>query len=170
MTYTVTAVGDESFDAYNLELALTKVTIPSTVTFIGGYAFDGCSLITKLYVYATTPPELAEDNPIALAENAILYVPKDTKAVYVNSNWAQYFDGGERIVEMEGGTQVGDFNGDDDVNQEDVTLLANYILSNSGIVDNSAADINGDGDVNIADVTALINIILGKNTPSAGNE
>lgn len=176
VTYTVTAIGEESFDAYVDEeldiepLLITKVTIPSTVTSIGDYAFDACSSITEMYVYAMTPPELAEDNPIALAENAILYVPKDTKAVYVNSNWAQYFDGGERIVEMEGGTQVGDFNGDDDVNQEDVTLLANYILSNSGIVDNSAADINGDGDVNIADVTALINIILGKNMSPTGNE
>ncbi len=172
MTYTVTAVGDESFDAYNLELALTKVTIPSTVTFIGGYAFDGCSLITKLYVYATTPPELAEYSPIALAENAILYVPEGTKAIYVASNWAQYFDDGERIVEMggEGNAQVGDLNGDDDVTQEDVTLLANIILGKSGTVDNSVADVNGDGEVTIADVTALINIILGKNMSPTGNE
>ena len=172
VTYTVTAIGEESFDAYVGEgldiepLLITKVTIPSTVTSIGDYAFDACSSITAMYVYAMTPPELAQYSPISLAENAILYVPGGTKAAYVNSNWAQYFDGGERIVEMEGGTQVGDFNGDDDVDQEDVTLLTNYILGNSGIVDNSAADINGDGEVNIADVTALINIILGKNTPS----
>ena len=229
VTYTVTAIGDESFDADGSpDLQLTNVTIPSTITYIGEYAFYGCSLtsvtipnsvtsigyyafggctsletltlgsgikslssgvfnyclsLASVYANMKTPPSLPVDSwteggetqyayvfdVLQEGQTRILYVPARCADAYQDSDW--WSQGGfSEIVEMEGGTQVGDFNGDDDVDQEDVTLLTNFILGNSGIVDNSAADINGDGDVNIADVTALINIILGKNTPPIGNE
>ena len=170
VTYTVTAIGDESFDAYNLELALTEVTIPSTVSSVGYYAFDCCSSITKIYVYATNPPALAEYGPMNVDENAILYVPKGTRTAYVDSNWKLYFSNDEsyaceRIVEMGGedDVPVGDINGDEVVTIADVTALVNIILGKPGAVSSSAADINGDGSVTIADVTSLVNIILGKN-------
>lgn len=101
VTYTVTTIGDESFDADGSpDLQITNVTIPSTITYIGDYAFYDCSSITAMYVYAMTPPELGE-YPIALANDAILHVPYGTKAVYDESSWAQYFGDGDRIVEME---------------------------------------------------------------------
>ena len=89
VTYTVTAIGEESFDAYNLSLALTEVTLPSTITYIGEYSFD-CSTITKMTVYATTPPELA-NSPLSLAGNAVLYVPTGCVEAYEASAWVNYF-------------------------------------------------------------------------------
>ena len=58
-------------------------------------------------------------------------------------------------------TVIGDVNGDNDVNINDVTALINYVLSGdpSGIhMEN--ADIVVDQDININDVTALIHRVL----------
>ncbi|MBO4443245.1 MAG: leucine-rich repeat protein [Bacteroidaceae bacterium] len=90
VTYTVTAIGDESFDAYDLDLSLTEVTLPSTITSIGGYAFDCCSAITKMTVYATTPPDLAEYS-LSLAKDATLFVPDESVEAYQASAWSNYF-------------------------------------------------------------------------------
>ena len=90
VTYTVTEIGDESFDAYNLNLELTEVTLPSTITAIGYYAFDSSTSVTKMNVLATNPPTLA-DNSLYLSDNAILYVPEGCKTAYENSAWAEYF-------------------------------------------------------------------------------
>ena len=159
VTYAVTGIGEESFDAYNLSLALTEVTLPSTITYIGGYAFDESSTITKMTVFATTPPSLANDSPLSLAGNAVLYVPAGCLAVYEASDWANYFS---TIVEMGDAPVVpADINGDGVVTIADVTSLVNIILGKGE--QNPAADINGDGVVTIADVTSLVNIILGKN-------
>ena len=50
ITYTVTAIGEESFDADGLPLNITGVTIPNTVTEIGDFAFWGNSAITELAI------------------------------------------------------------------------------------------------------------------------
>ena len=90
ITYTVTEIGDESFDAYDNDLKLTEVTLPSTITAIGYYAFDGCYSITKMTVLATEPPQFQE-YALNLAEFAVLYVPEGCRTNYVNSDWADYF-------------------------------------------------------------------------------
>ena len=58
---------------------------------------------------------------------------------------------------------LGDVNGDGEINITDVTLLVDHILGNENdafIIEN--ANVNGDDDINIGDVTDLINIILEK--------
>lgn len=50
VTYTVTAIGDESFDAYNLPLNITGVEIPNTIIRIGYDAFNGCSGLTSVSI------------------------------------------------------------------------------------------------------------------------
>ena len=55
----------------------------------------------------------------------------------------------------------GDTNGDGGINISDVSILVNYILTNSSQAkDIWNADLNGDGDFNISDVTLLVNLIL----------
>lgn len=59
---------------------------------------------------------------------------------------------------------LGDVNGDGEVNITDVTVLINYLLTDdASFIVIEKADINGDGDINITDVTALVNILLGDN-------
>ncbi len=55
----------------------------------------------------------------------------------------------------------GDINGDGKINESDVTVLVNMILSTTP-QSATLGDINGDGKIDVSDVTALINIILEK--------
>ena len=62
------------------------------------------------------------------------------------------------------GYKKGDVNGDENVNQTDVSLLINY-MNNPNLYDFdefqlAASDMNGDGNVNITDVTMLVNYIM----------
>jgi hypothetical protein len=58
--------------------------------------------------------------------------------------------------------QLGDVNGDGEVNIADVTALIDYLLGNNAStnIHLEVADINGDNDINIADVTKLIDQLL----------
>lgn len=94
VTYTVTAIGEESFDADGSpDLQITNVTIPSTITYIGGWAFCEQNLNT-VTIYATTPPELNN----AYLSGDVLYVPAGCADAY--ADWSEYFNG--NIVEMGG--------------------------------------------------------------------
>lgn len=53
----------------------------------------------------------------------------------------------------------GDVNGDGDVDGDDVTALADYIIGVGTLANEAAADVNGDTKVDIQDVTALIGIV-----------
>ena len=53
---------------------------------------------------------------------------------------------------------VGDVNGDDSVNIQDIVLTVNLVLSGEY---NSLADLNSDSTVDILDLVALVNIVLG---------
>ena len=62
-------------------------------------------------------------------------------------------------IATEGGTQVGDVNGDGAVTSADVTALYNYLL-NGTTTYYSTSDVNADGSVTSADVTFIYNILL----------
>ena len=71
---------------------------------------------------------------------------------------------GFRGFELAAGGAVlkGDANGDGQVNVNDITVIAAYILGNNPegfVFDN--ADANGDGQINVNDITATASIILG---------
>lgn len=60
-----------------------------------------------------------------------------------------------------GETNVGDVNGDGNVNISDVTLLIDYLLNQDGTgLDLIAGDCDGNGEINISDVTILIDKLL----------
>lgn len=70
--------------------SLTSVIIPSSVTEIREYAFDGCSGLKSIYVYAETVPSIGAGAFNGFdSENCTLYVPKGTYDVYRYS-WGVY--------------------------------------------------------------------------------
>lgn len=61
------------------------------------------------------------------------------------------------------GNMLGDVNGDDVIDINDVSTLLNFLLDPNAVWDvyrMAAADVNGDGSVTISDVSALINMML----------
>ena len=53
---------------------------------------------------------------------------------------------------------LGDINGDQVVNIQDIILIINMVLAGSN---DSLGDVNADGTVNILDIVQIVNIILG---------
>ncbi len=77
---------------------LTSVTLPAGITSIGSSAFEGCSGLTSIYVYAEKVPGIGSDAFKGCdAKKCILYVPKGTYADYRSSEFG-YF---ENIVEFD---------------------------------------------------------------------
>ncbi|MBQ9575723.1 MAG: dockerin type I repeat-containing protein [Muribaculaceae bacterium] len=70
-----------------------------------------------------------------------------------------------KVMHLVVGYQRGDVDGSESLTISDVTMLMNYIMSQSGFdqFQLAAADVNRDGIVNISDVTALIYILNQKN-------
>ncbi len=60
--------------------------------------------------------------------------------------------------------QLGDVNGDNEVNVADITALTNILRGDvaAGTYNSAAADVDGDGEVKTADITELVNMILEK--------
>ena len=74
-----------------------------------------------------------------------------------------FSDGAENVsleIELGGGCQSGDANGDGSVNVLDIVSTTNLILSEFGEY-NPCSDVNADGDINVLDIVALVNLILG---------
>lgn len=60
-------------------------------------------------------------------------------------------------------TLPGDVDANGAVNISDVTVLIDYLLNNSTVINRENADVNGDGTINIGDVTSLIDKLLSGN-------
>ena len=75
-------------------------------------------------------------------------------------NWTPYKYSNSSWVEISA-TQIGDVNGDGNVNISDVTTLIDLLLSGGNAP--AAADVNGDNSINISDVTSLIDMLLSGN-------
>ena len=83
-------IGDWAFSACR---SLTSVTIPNSVTSIGGSAFYDCSSIESIFCYNNTPPSIQSST--FSNYSTTLYVPSDSK--YNNhSIWSKF----EKIVSM----------------------------------------------------------------------
>lgn len=97
--------------------SLTSVTIPNSVTSIGGstfrncsslewlelpssitsinvfYLLEGCSALTAITLYAETPPTCNFAEPLYGADNTKLYVPSSSVDAYkADSKWGIYAD------------------------------------------------------------------------------
>ena len=86
--YSVSAVGDNAFRNCT---ELLSVKLPSTITYIGNYAFDGCINLTKLFIGSAVPPTLSNDSFLGMSRsNIVLYVPEKSMGIYKNSNLYNY--------------------------------------------------------------------------------
>ena len=133
-------------------LDLAKVELPADLDYIGWQAFDPCKSLTEVKVAMKEPVEIRE-NTFPSRANATLYVPAGCKTTFES---AQYWKDFKQIVEM------GDVNGDYQLNVADITLLVNIINGADVQQDvRRAADVNGDGEVTTADVELLLDDMLG---------
>ena len=92
----VTSIGEGAFSECS---GLTSLTIPASVTSIGGDAFRGCSGLTSVTVKNPQPIEISSD--VFYEQNAVLIVPKGSKALYEEAEGWKLF---EAIIEPFEGT------------------------------------------------------------------
>ena len=78
---------------------LTSLTLPAGITSIGDEAFQGCSGLTSIYVYAEKVPKIDSNAFKGFdAKKCTVYVPMGTRDDYRLSEFGDYF---ENIVEFE---------------------------------------------------------------------
>ncbi len=82
---------------------LEEITIPYNVQSIGGYAFNGCTNLAKVTTLSTVPPTLGTEAFKYIANNALLYLPNNHFAEYMNSEGWKIFarfggDCGENLI------------------------------------------------------------------------
>jgi hypothetical protein len=92
--------------AFNGCSSLTSITLPGQVNIIREYAFAGCNSLMNIIVKMEAPFAITDDvfqcwidnNNLYLYDNATLYVPKGTKALYGSTDGWKNF---QNIVEMD---------------------------------------------------------------------
>ena len=148
----VTAIGGYAFCNCH---GLTSVTIPNSVTTIGYAAFAYCAGLTDIQSYPD-PGQITMGNNVFLnvPTSATLHVLPQYKQAYSTADHWNVFNIVDDLTEPSG-----DLNGDGKVNAGDVSELYSAILR--GDTD-TAYDLNGDGNVNAGDVSTLYSIILGQ--------
>ncbi|MBR6282705.1 MAG: SUMF1/EgtB/PvdO family nonheme iron enzyme [Muribaculaceae bacterium] len=161
---------------------IKKLYVPSTMEELCENAFAGTGL-TEIYSASNTPScqicqlwqgHAGDIGGTAYAfddetmRNATLYVPSGARAayevyeIYENENicywngWADF-----QHIEEYAEAVVGDLNGDDLVDVNDLNMIINVMLGfehNADVM--SRADLDGSGGVDVSDMNLLINIIL----------
>jgi surface protein len=165
-------------NAFSYSNKLKKVNMPASITTIGGSAFNNCSNLTSIelpadlevigaeaFNYTNLTTVISNDEtPFEITEktfstdtynSATLFVPAGSKALYqadAAGGWKKF----KNIVEMP--EKKGDVNGDDFVDEDDITELAEDIMDSSQEYD-ATKDVNHDGVVDVADIVEETNII-----------
>ena len=147
----VTSIGNHSFQGCN---NLNSMTLPSNLTSIGDEAFAGCYNLASIISYMKGPIELSSFT-FNYSENTSLYVPAGSSSKYNKYPW-YYFN----IIEMVS-TIPGDANSDGEVDQKDINIIVDYIMTGvepKGFIF-SNADMDGNENVNVNDIVKIVNII-----------
>ena len=77
--------------------AKSSVNIPSSVTFIGAWAFYACSGLTSIKCLASIPPSIGNNSFQNISDTCLLTVPCGSLEAYTTSDWNTYF--AARIIE-----------------------------------------------------------------------
>jgi hypothetical protein len=87
--------------------AMKYVNIPSSVTTISGYDFQGCTSLEKLILRGATPPTLGSASALSQTNNCPIYVPDASLEAYKTAvNWVSYADRIHPLSEIEGGVVI----------------------------------------------------------------
>lgn len=82
----VVSIGESAF-AYHM---ITDITIPKEVTNIGNWAFDNCSKLSSITLYAETPPLLGGGVFDFIDFSIPIYVPYTSISAYKSSIWGVF--------------------------------------------------------------------------------
>ena len=66
--------------------SLTSLTIPSSVSSIGG-SLTFNSPVSEVYCLPTTPPGPSPTDPRAFNDNSTVYIPNGSLSAYQNGGW-----------------------------------------------------------------------------------
>lgn len=165
-TFTVIGVRSEAFaSTSSVDCDVTSVELPSTITSVLEYAFDGCPNLNRITLHALTPPEAymlfndnyTEPDGSTPYDEIKLFVPNESFEDYrAHEEWGKFVH-----ITPFVGVGPGDVNGDGAISIKDVTDLVDQLLSGG---DSPAwMDANGDGNVSIKDITDLIDMLLSGN-------
>lgn len=83
----LTSVGNNTFQNCR---SLKKISLPASVTSIGQRAFEGCSVLSNVYMLPTTPPGI-NANTFSDYNTPTLHVPAEAKTAYTKAdNWKNF--------------------------------------------------------------------------------
>jgi hypothetical protein len=167
---------DEAFDCFDISLSYSQGIIGVAAGQLEGtyLQYIGEQYIVPMHFNTDVTTIVCESTIAGVSWSAgdyrmftlIVYVDPDFEAgtITMSSTMSRH-DGRQTTYTVESNTQtslvvsydMGDVNGDGEVNIADINALIGLILSDAT---NTRADINADGEVNINDVTALINVMI----------
>lgn len=111
----LSSIGNNAFSSC---INLTRVELPSTLTEIGNEAFDYCNNLHIVVSRASSPIAVTNTTFPACINDAVLYVPMGSKAVYEAADYWKEF---KEIVEMES----------EEVMPTDISSLTDAIYANA---------------------------------------
>ena len=149
--------GTTTFESSSISAdSIVCLELGANVAVLGNYAMWLNPDLKVFICWAPIPPTCT-NNSFGVYPSATLYVPKASLEAYSTAaKWKDF----SRIVPID---DLGDVNGDQAVNMDDLTMLINVLLGSDISFNTPLADSNLDGEVNMDDLTALINILLNNN-------
>lgn len=145
--------GTETIEAYAFCMTeVENLTLPASVQNVDDYALGLCNKLSRLKVKAVTPSEASSSSFVGTLSSVMLILPCGSKDAYQIANGWKIFT---NIVVL------GDANGDGDVNQGDISLVKDYIMT--GVEPQGfkwyGADADENDEIDVADIVMIVNLI-----------